>query len=96
MPDTGTFRLEPRSSEALSEAATCAHELVLKRGLNRVIGMRERNPLLLDAQLALGEEETVGALLFGGEVAKHGGAVTGIGDREVSERGDGKSEAKRS
>ena len=51
--------------------------------------MRERNPFLFNSQLALGKEEAGGALLFGGEVAKHGGAITRIGDREVAERGDG-------
>lgn len=42
--------------------------------------MRKRNPLLLNAQPACGEEEPVGALLFGGEVGKCGGAVAGVGD----------------
>lgn len=51
--------------------------------------MREWNPFLFNSQLALGKEEAGGALLFGGEVAKCGGAVAGIGDREVVESGDG-------
>ena len=42
--------------------------------------MCKRNPLLLNAQPALGEEQAVGALLFGGEVGKRGGAVAGVGD----------------
>lgn len=51
--------------------------------------MRKRNPLLLNAQSARGEELAVGALLFGGEVGKRGGAVAGVGDGQVLEFGDG-------
>ena len=49
----------------------------------------KRNPLLLNAQSALGEQQAVGALLFGGEVGEGGGAVAGVGDGEVLEFGDG-------
>ena len=51
--------------------------------------MRKRNPLLLNAQPARSEEKAVGALLFGGEVGKGGGAVAGVGDGQVLEFGDG-------
>lgn len=49
----------------------------------------KRNPLLLDSQLSFGEEEAVGALLFGAQVGEGGGAVAGVGDGEVLEFGDG-------
>lgn len=42
--------------------------------------MRKRNPLLLNAQPSFGEEQAVGALLFGAQVSKRGGAVAGVGD----------------
>ena len=48
--------------------------------MNHRIHMRKWNPLLFNAQPALGEEQAVGALLFGGEVGKRGGAVAGVGD----------------
>ena len=51
--------------------------------------MSKRNPLLLNAYPARGEELAVGAVLLGGEVGKHGGAVAGVGDGEVLEGGDG-------
>ena len=51
--------------------------------------MCKRNPLLLNAQPSFGEELAVGALLFGGEVGKRGGAVAGVGDSQVLEFGDG-------
>ena len=57
--------------------------------VNRRTRMRKRNPLLLNTQPALGEEQTVGPLLFGGEVGKRGGAVAGVGDSQVLEFGDG-------
>ena len=50
--------------------------------------MRKRNPLLLNAQPARGEEFAVGALLLGGEVGEGGGAVAGVGDGQVLEFGD--------
>lgn len=57
--------------------------------LNLGTRIRKWNPLLLNAQPARGEEESVGALLFGGEVGEGGGAVAGVGDGEVLEFGDG-------
>ena len=57
--------------------------------LNRRTRIRRRNPLLLNAQSSLGKEQAVGALLFGGEVGKCGGAVAGVGDGQVLEFGDG-------
>lgn len=48
--------------------------------LNSITHMRKRNPLLFDAQPSFGEEQAVGALLFGGEVGEGGGAVAGVGD----------------
>lgn len=56
---------------------------------NRPTRMGKRNPLLLDAQPFFGEEQAVGALLFGGEMGKRGGAIAGVGDGEVLEFGDG-------
>lgn len=53
------------------------------------VHMRKRNPLLLNTQPSFGEEQAVGALLFGGEVGKRGGAVAGVGDGQVLEFGDG-------
>lgn len=57
--------------------------------LNRRTRTRKRNPLLLNAQPARGEEQAVGALFFGGEVGEGGRAVAGVGDGEVLECGDG-------
>ena len=56
--------------------------------MNHRIHMSKWNPLLLNAQPALGEEQAVGALLFGGEVGERGGAVAGVGDGQVLECGD--------
>lgn len=57
--------------------------------MNHRIDMSIWNPLLLNAQPAVGEELPVGALLFGGEVGKCGGAVAGVGDGQVQVCGDG-------
>ena len=57
--------------------------------MNHRIHMSKWNPLLLNAQPARSEEKAVGALLFGGEVGKGGGAVAGVGDGQVLEFGDG-------
>ena len=57
--------------------------------MNHRIHMSTWNPLLFNAQPAFGVEEAVGALLFGGEVGKRGGAVAGVGDGQVLEFGDG-------
>ena len=63
--------------------------VILSNSLDHRTRIRKRNPLLLNAQPALGEQQAVGALLFGGEVGKRGGAVTGVGDGQVLECGDG-------
>ena len=63
----------------------CRCEFLLNCGSH----MRKRNTLLFNAQPARSEEKAVGALLFGGEVGKGGGAVAGVGDGQVLEFGDG-------
>ena len=85
-PSPGLLAGEGHFSSAVGELGLLRWPEYL---VNCCTRMRKRNPLLFNAQPACSEELAVGALLFGGEVGKCGGAVAGVGDGQVLECGDG-------